>query len=564
MDKVNGLTSVGQESNKLRQKDGRVATQRAAAKGYSLSPSAAPTGTYVKAAGPAQDNRTGLLINALSSISPALERAYAARKESLENTQMPNVPLWASQFAKDREIGAVDSAQVKEMFPEAVPTVVARIQQSTGEIHARRWAIEKVQRLLEDDSIRLNSEQRQAYLDQVRAEALELVAGKDFYGAGFIEQLDRSLNQFETTWLQETAKYHEDVQAEALANKAAEALKSGGDLLELDSQWNASSSLNHQQRNEVVVNAAIAQAMTDLDSRLLDRVPDRFLNAESKAKFEQAKRQIATTRHTQYTRSLQMQEQQRKEQLRQQKLEVIQRVASGEYVSPVEAYNNPDLYEFIVEVNNKPAINPTLSKAQAAQFESSVMEAATSGSFLDAFGDDPGFRFLFPDESAVTEDGLRDYILSRWDINQGDKVKLIEKLPDLMQGVDFLRDPAISAEYENGIGSDAKVFAQSLLGSQLMGMGFNIQGNTRTAFYTELRKGFTAYIEEHGQIPTGQARNEIIKAATEAATSRLSYIQSNFRSLSREQMEKTFGTKPTTTQPESDNDSNVVDWGELK
>lgn len=551
MANVGGLRPTQNNQPEVRQKKGRLAVQRSSSNRATLRPSAAPVDTYVRP-GPTPNVSANAerLSAALAQLNPIIGQLSQQYRQNKEKDQLAKLRFYTEQFMKDKETGAVTAAQVKEMFPELVPTVAARIAQATGEIEARRWAQDQVQSILENDDIRLNTVNRQGAIEAIREEARGMIGDNEFYGNGFLNQLDSSLREFETAWMRETAAHQEQIQAESFSNHVSEVLLNGGDLMELDAQWKDSSSLNNLERNQIVVNAAINQALATGNEGLLSRVPDRFLNAESKARFDQTRDQLQQARYTQMYRQRQMQQWAREDQIRSGKVGILQRMAGGEELNPAEFANTPELFEYALRLNSQPTLNATVSVRNAENIRASLLRASTSGSYMEAFKDDPSFTLMFGEEDNVSEEGLRDYVLQRDDLNPAEKQQLIEQVPTLMEGVNFVRNPDFDTHFENTLGNDLKVFGQSVQGQVLQQMGVNVQGDVQNAYRERLRQEVMAFIEDNEEIPRGTAKLEIMQRAEETATRRLQFLQQNYRDLLQEQAQRMAGdNQPSRRAP---------------
>jgi hypothetical protein len=569
MASVGGLRPTNSDQPEVRQKKGRLTINRNSSNRVSLRPSAAPVNTYVRpGATPDVSSNLEKLSSALSQLNPTIGRLAAQYQQGKEEDQMAKLRFYTEQFMSDKEKGAVTAAQVKEQFPELVPTVAARIAQATGEIEAKRWVQGQIQEILQNDDLRLNTQNRQAYLEQIREEARGIIGENEFYGTGFLTQLDRSLGEFETSWMRETASHHEQIQTESFSNQVAQVLQSGGDLMELDAQWKDSSSLSNLERNAIVVETAIAQAVANQNPALLEKVPDRFLNAESKGKIAQAQQQIEQSMYSRFVRSRELAEWERTQRIRDGKVHILSRLAGGEEVPPAEFYHTPELFEYAMRLNSQPTISSTVSVRNAENLKSRILQAGTTGSFMD----DPEFQMFFGDEDSVSEEGLRDFILSRSDLNPAEQQALIEEVPVLMDGVNFIRNPEFNTHYTNTIGNDVQVFARSVQGSVLQQMGVNVQGDVQNAYRERLRQEVMAYIETKGEIPKGQDKLDILQRADEAASRRLQFIQQNYRELLSDQAAQMRGSSQPSgggqmnrnrkRNNEEDNEQ-VVDWGEL-
>lgn len=545
MDNVPGLRPSTSSRPSVRQKRGRAVTQRDTSARVGLAPAAARVDTYVRPQAIAQDNRMGQLADALASLNPALEKYAAATTKDVEKEQMQKLRFYTEQFMRDKESGAVSATQVQEQFPELVPTVAARIAQATGEQEAKQWALDQVQEILQNDELRLNTANRKQFLDGIRKQAFERTGGQDFYGTGFLDQVDRTLNEFETTWMRETAQYHQELQKNSFSDAVVNTLKSGGDLLALDNEWKQSSSLNNVERNKIIVDSVIAQAIADSNPKMLDTVPTRFLNAESKAELAKVGQQIEAAKYSEFVRAKEIAEFQRSQSIRAGKAAILQRLVSGDAVNPADYYKTPELYEYALRLNSQPTLDATYSTRNAASVRSKLLQAGTTGSFTQAFEADPEFLYDFRQDGEVTEDRLRDHIMARSDLNPNDKQKLIDEIPVLMGGVNMLRDQDVTTYFDSNLGDDLKVFAQSPQGQILQIQGVNAQGAVRSTFFNTLAYEVNAYIEENGELPRGRAKLELMERARQAADMRLQTLQN--RSMPQPAAQPQATNKPAPT-----------------
>lgn len=560
---VNGLTTIQQERPRVRSRGGRVTPERPRVRSVALRPTASPVDTYVRPDAMPQDHRTQLLVNSLAGFSSGLTQAAASHQQAEAQEQQANQEYYTQmvrQFQKDKESGAITQAQVKKMFPELVPTVAARVAQSVGQLDAREWVQGQVQQVLEDDSIRLDTGKRQAFLDEVRANAAQRVGDNHFYGSGFLSQVDHSLNEFESSWMRETAAYHQQVQTDAFSHQVEDALSSGGNLLELDKQWKDSSSLNNLERNQIVVNTALSKATTDQDAGVLDQIPKRFLNAESKAKVERVRNQIEGSRFSKWRRAKMYEDEQRKAQVRQRKTEILSRLANNEDINPAEYYDDPDVASFAMRAMDAPSMNPRVSHRNAEFVKDRILQAATAGNYMDAFSQDPNFRRFFGDEENVTVESMQDYIMNLQGLNPTERSQLVEQVPQLMEGVAFMRDSDVTSTYRT-VEEDIQAFMQNPAGGAivLQTQGINPQSAVRNEFDDYLRTEIMAEIEEGHGIPHGYKKRDLIRQAKKAALDKLAQLQRQAMSGGH----STPRADDDNSGPSESNNDNVVDWGDI-
>ncbi len=565
MDNVTGLRPVGSPDNTLTRKRGRKLVNSRGSQ-TQLRPTASPVDTFVSP-GAAPDVSSNLmqLAEALKTVNPMLERYALNQKadqkeaqDNLEKEQLKKLRYYTELFMKDKESGAVNQAQVKEILPELVPAVAARVAQATGEKEAKTWLGERIQSILENDELRLNTQAREAEIQAIRTEAMGRIGENEFYGSGFLNQMDRSLNEFSSTWMRETAAYQEDLQKESLAGQVSYTLQTGGDLLELDRLWNESSSLNHQERNEVVMKTVLGQAVNTLDHTLLDKIPDRFLNATSKAEVAKAKMDINNGLYTQYVQQERIKDDTYKASVRKGKVNVLDMAAQGHSINPLDYREQPEVYQFATQLASQPQVNPVASQSEARRLRSGLMMGATNGDFVSAIGGEFGLR-VSNDE--VSEHTLIDWVSQAPGMNPAEKVQLIKEIPVLMEGVNFVRDPDFNTYFDDNVGSDARVYAGSAMGDLLSQSGFNVLGETRKAYNTSIRQSVLQYIEEKGEIPRN--RLEIMDKALEAAKQRLTSIQKTAVELAKDEFSKispgqTQKLPQQTTASPFDEDGNLI------
>lgn len=564
MDKVNGLRSLNTPDTTLTNKRGRAQVAKPTTKAR-LNPVASPVDTFVGVGNaPDVSSQMEQLANALGGINPVLQQ-YAnqyrmdteKKNVQLEKEQVAKLKYYTDQVIQSKQSGAVNAAQVKEMYPELVPSVAMRIAQATGEIEAKQWVSGRIQNILEDEQLRLNTTARNAELETIRQEARGIIGDNEFYGSGFLGQLDKSLNEFSTSWMRETAIHHEAIQKESLAAAVVETINNGGDLLALDGDWKDTTSLSHKERNEVIVGGVIKHALATLDFKVLERIPDRFLNASHKAAINKASRDINDALFTQYTQKKRLEADARKAAIREGKNSVLERVASGEPLNPLEWRDNLEVYQFAVDMADKPLVNTVESKANVQRIRSQIMQGATTGDFVEALGSD--FGVLAGADGALTEEALLTFITDHGMMNPQEKAVLLKELPTLMEGVDFIRDASFSSYFEDTVGSDAQVYASSVNGQTLSMASVNVLGDVRRAYNGSIRQAVLEYIKEKGSLPRN--RIEIMEKAETVARQRLEYIQRNQPALTQAAFNR---AKPgdRTGSPQPDTSSKSIYDGE--
>lgn len=566
---VDGLRPTQPSRPTLRQNTGRVGVRYSTEQQVGLRPSAAPVSSFVRPAAPAGVGNDALLLaNSLADLSPALAKiahntqvAEAQKQKSVDELYKEKMDQIAADFSKDKEVGAVSLAQAGQLAPDASPIIRARIAQAIGRTQAKQWIQDRIQGILENDNVRLNTANRTAEIDKIRAEATGMAGDNPdnaFYGSGFVDQVNKSLSEFETGWQRETASYHQKIQADDFASSVEEALKNGGDLVQLDKTYGESSSLNPLERKKVVMDTALSTAIANQDKGMLDRIPQLFLNADYKEKIAKAKEQIDNARFAKWSQGKQIQEYQRTQAIRQAKLSALQRMASGEDINPADYAKQPEVFEFVANNISKPFVNPTVSARNAAFIRDRVMQAGITGNFTDALGDQFA-KYIGGDESKVNTETLQDYVMNLNGISGADRQKLIDEMPQLMDGVNFMRDPYVTSTFKT-VEDDIKAFMNNPLSKVVTLQGINPQTEVRRTYQQYIQQELYSDLEEGKGIPTGRRKVEILRAAEDAALQKLNRIQ---------QMVKHGGDQSqanTTTTPTQPADSGVktVNFGDLK
>lgn len=532
MTNVDGLRPTQSSRPKLRQKEGRVVTRRDVQQQVQLRPSAAPVASFVRAPEVQVSGDTMRLAQALSSISPALAQvgrgaaeARVAEQKAIDEGYLENLKYHAERFTQDREVGAVKAAQLKQITPDASPIVAAKLAQAIGRKEAGTWVQDRIQGILENDSIRLNSQARQAEIAKIKAEAIALV-GDDpehaFYGGGFLDKVSSSMAEFEMNWVRETAAHQEKILAEDFSSRVEKTLLGGGDLVALDAEEGQSSALDNLQRKQIVFDTALNTAMARKDKSLLDRIPPLFLNAESKQKIAQAKEQIDNARFTKWSQAKQVEEYNRQAQERSMMRQALQRMASGEDLDPAEYANNPKVFEFVASNISKPLVNPVKSARNSAWVRDRILQAGISGSYSDALGE--GFSAFMGGEDNVSVEAMQDYVTNLDGIGAADRQKLIEEIPQLMDGVNFMRDEYVTTAFRT-VEEDIKAFMASPLSQVVVMRGVNPQTEVRRAYQQFIQQEVLEDLETGKGVPTGARKKEIVRGAEEVAISRLQRIQ---------------------------------------
>lgn len=535
-----GLRSV-QYSNtsNLKSKEGRVATQRATQVATALNPAAARVQTYAGTPATQQGNRSDSLIRALGQLSPALSGMADTFQAKTDREVVDQAEYHIERIKKEYGTGIVNDVQVGKLLPEASAMVTAKITQAMGQKYGKELFAPYLEEISNDDNLRLNSKARNEYLARLREEARGST-DDPFYLNGLMTGLDAQINQHEQQWLAETAKYHKDVVRDLHRDEVLSLLETGGDLSEWDDSAKQVSPLLNRERNQIVVETAAELAVTTGDPTVLSRVPERFLNAESKAVFADTNSKIISAKYSEWTHQRTRNEAAREDGIRSGKIDILSRLQSEGYVPPQDYIKSPELFAYATQLANSGGdlLPQTISVSNASAFKSNLFTASMTGdmSQLAAIGYQGDF----------SENSLRDFVLKTDMLNSGEKMSLIEKLPSLMEGVTLMRDPDVKVAIDD-ILSPALI---ALRGSQSTGLqsllvGNSVEANVRKAYQTKVRQGFQNYFDTHEKWAIGIDKQDIIDKATQDSLDLMSTLTgiNGFKALQGEEAPANAGVK---------------------
>lgn len=521
----------------------------------SLRPSASPVSRYSAPPTIPQDRRLEQLADALAGMAPALQKYGMAAAESKEKEQAAKLPAYLEQIKRDRGTGAITAAQVGELYPELVPTIRWRIAQALGEEAGAASFAPIIEQINTNENLLYDSEARKAFIEQQRAEMFgKIGGGNDFYDAGFVSAFDKAVSTWETNWQRQTAGKHMEIMGKQWEREAVDAYINGGPdaVLAKDAEWGASGGLHHTTRNKLFIESLSELAFREDNPALLDKIPQRFLNADSKLQIAKAKAQIEEHRKAQFRWNIQMDDYARDQEIRGMKSEALDRFYKGEVVNPADYRKHPEVADYVTSLLNRPRVNPVSSSARAAQIRQGILMGATFGDYsrLGVPGD------LF------NQEGLTDLILNDPSLNGGDSSKLIEEMPKLLEGVAILRDDSVRQQLGDRLRPMLDSLNQSIPGTvnKVVG-GKSLYAIGMETYQNELQRRFSAYYETNGSWPRGFEKQDMIDAALERAEARVLQL-ANPSNMSQTLNETTKPRSSSNTKPSREVSGKVTQEGE--
>jgi hypothetical protein len=466
---------------------------------------AAPKMQAVQVVADPNSNPAFQLAASLGAAGPALDRFQENYERRKLQDQLLKVDAYKERFKADNTSGAVSAAQVGKLFPETVPTIRARIAEGAGFDYGKTLIQPALETVLKDDAIRLDSAARAAYLKQQREQIIGGLQGDDFYKSGAIRAIDAELKTYENTWQTQTATYHNEIQKKDFRGKITEVFSANTDaasvttaLEALDAQWKASSSLNNLERNQLVIDEVTKLAFSSDNPAMLDLIPQRFLNTESKAELKQAKVAIQTKRITDFRNEQYLIGVERERGVRQGKMDMINSVVDGKPIDPAAYRSEPELFAFAMEMKDVNRLPEVESVASAQRMRTSILDGSTV--------------------AGLNQDQLVGMIQNDKRINPKEKKALIEEVPKLIEGRIAMDDPMVKNVIDLRINPALQALERSTNSTiQRIMTGENLRGQAIRMFEMGVRNAFEAYYQDNKSWPTGRAKLDIIDAQTEKA-----------------------------------------------
>ena len=440
------------------------------------------------------------LAEALGKAQPVLDQFqqdYERKKAQETLLQNMKIDAYKEQFQRDNADGAVTAAQVKEKYPEVVPVVAARVAESLGLDYGKKQINSIIDEINKNDELRLDSAKRNGFLKTKRAEIVGgLAKDNEFYSSGVIKGIDQEIRGWENGWQRETANYHTKVQGEAFATEVGQVLAAGGDLTAVDKKWAASSSLNNVERKKLVVDTVVAKAYADDNPALLAKIPTVFLNDEYKKQIKQAELQIQQIRIGKVRDARFLEQSAREDATRSAKTDMIKRLASGQQVDPGMYRNDPEAFNYAMQMKDAGRLPDVVSVGNATKVRTAILNGSTVGT--------------------LSQNQVIDQVMANPALNPKEKQALIADVPKLMEGMILLKDEGVQTAMSTRIDARLKVLEGSTNAKiQSMITGGNLRAQAMQVFQQDLESSFTAYFEDNKQWPVGKAKQDIIRTATE-------------------------------------------------
>lgn len=445
------------------------------------------------------------LASMFAKAQPVLDRMMEDYDRKKMQEQILKEGFYKEQFLKDGQSGAVTAAQVGQRFPETVPIVRARVAEGMGQEHGKAAVQGIIDEINNNADLVNDSVKRAEFLKQKRGELVANAAkadpGNEFYISGYSQAVDKELNQWQNSWQRKSAEFYKETQSRDFSGKVVDALSAPNPqeaLLKLDSDWKSSSSLSNIDRNALVLDTVTKQAFASLNPDVLNNIPERFLNAETKAKIQHTRLQIQEAKMSTIRNAQTLTNYQREEETRNAKIEMISQVAGGKDVNPALYRNNPEAFNFALSMKDAGIVSDAVSQGNVQRTRAKIMNTATV--------------------DGLDQNQTIDAILKDRTINPKDKADLIKEVPKLIEGTIAMNDDMVKSVYSTRIGPQLEALEKSANQRiQSITTGTNLRGNAVKLFDTEIRTRFKDYYEENGKWPTGAAKRQIVDESVDRA-----------------------------------------------
>lgn len=453
------------------------------------------------------DTNAGRLADSLgiatNQATSTIQQAQAVDNEQ----QLQKVPLMVQQFRDAHGSGSVSMSQITQQF-STNPIITARIAESLGNKRGSDAANTINQEISQNNALKLDPIARNEFITKRITELSEehgaYTEGNDFFGSGYAEAISDNMVRFNSGYEAETQKYHTAVQEDGFSKAITDDIlyKGGHRLEQIDANWSTTSSLDHLKRKELVVKTVIDNAHTYGSPQMLDNIPDKFLNAESKNLILKAKQEIASNGWANYSRGQTLAKDQKEQMVSAGKTQILQEIMDGKHPD-IRAYatKDPELGAYAQQQTNAITVPDSISAEAVLTFKTEAMTGATFGE-----------GFSQKDLVASVQNNTK--------MNPVDKQKLIGEIPELQQGMRLLKDPSV-LDASKSLDTNITDSLASPMGQMSKLTGVNVRSTVMNEFNSDLRNRFNSYWQETGKYPVGNAKDDIVDKARARAEERI-------------------------------------------
>lgn len=473
-----------------------------------LRPAAQGTNRYAGVPTAPDDRRLGQLAESLGVGANFLQQ----READNEREWMARKPALMQQIREDRGNGYISAVQVGEMFPEMVPSMRWRIAEALGRDWGRTKAQEIALEIEGNERLQYDSEARAEYIEQRRQEFFKEAGGEnDFWHGGAMNTFGRAMDTWDQRWMERTSNYHKQLNMSQFKDEVLDNFYAFGPqgLLDLDAEWKESGPLHHSTRNQLVVETLIEAAAEQGAPEVLDMIPDRFLNRDTKAMLQDAKSNIARAELQQMRDAVWIEETSRKREQRDMQVGWMQRVIEDPTDTPSrsELVHHPELIPFAESLSEGLMINKNQSRELSRNIRRQILMSATTGDM----------RHIGLHSELFNEEALLEYVANNPRLRPEDRMSLMNEMDSLMEGITIMRDPDVMRVYDtqvaqsiNNLLSDRNI-NERLARRGLGGGSLNAQATA--LYHAEAQAAVLRFMDHEGRWPNGFEKYPLLQEA---------------------------------------------------
>lgn len=463
-----------------------------------LQTTAAPNIQTIKASNDFRSSKAAQLAEALGKAGPQIDKMQEdldrkkREKDILDAMRIPAIVARAKQESAD---GTIPLIQEGKKEPGLSEINNARTEDAKGV----DWAKTNVARIIgevdKNAEFITDPEKRRAYIAEEKKKLLaQIPKDRDYFLSGASNTIEKEFEQADNGWNKKSNAHMLEVQEKDFSGKVSDAMKADNPdeaLKLLDNTWKVSSMIGNVRRNELVVNTFTQEAYGQRNPDLLNKIPERFLNAEAKAKIVKTRASIQEIKVSEYSFDKRLATDRREETIRSGKTDILKRFNSGGRVDPAEFAETPELQQFAISVMNDPRRPAAESAANAQRLRSSILNRATT--------------------EGVDENSIINEVLKNTYLNPSDREKLINEVPKLVEGMIAMNDDMVKSAYSTRIGASLEEAAKN----PMVVLSPTLRSRTVNLFDQTIRNGFNAYYEENGKWPVGKFKRDIVDSAVD-------------------------------------------------
>ena len=490
--------------------------------GTGFQTSAAPQRTTVRQSA-AQATAATALAQSLGVASDNIE-AYrlkeVAKKTALQEEKLD---FYVSSVSNSIKEGDVTKAQIGELHPELVPSVMYKVQETVGKQRGRELLQPTIEQILANDNIRLDKNKLKATLDEAQNNILATTSeDNEFYIGGLATGMQGLIAQYEQNWSAERATFIKTKNTESFredVGKLIKEVRSGSNdtrsfeinseaLKSLDATFGKWYGLNPVERKEAIYEEFAQKALEFGDTSILDSIPNWALNNEIKTNRDKLKNTITSNNISLYNFQNSQRELARKETIRNEKVSVIQQFndaeggLSGKKIIELSNYysgqNLPELSEYVREFMNKTNVDEVTSKTTASDIRNTLSNGL-----------------------AMSRADAQDLILNELNLTPADKAKLLEDMDALLEDNYRINDKPVADVYADEVQGVIKTLRERDV-FEFTKEGVDAQRRASRKFKIRYRALHQEWVNEHdGQEPPASIKEALAYSAAEYAVEEL-------------------------------------------